>query len=89
MMYRTGQGADANLDKAFKWYRLAADQGHASAQYELGVMHQNGEGTICKMKSASAPTPDANCLAHNPGRPEISHLSAARDRNKNSIDRAV
>jgi TPR repeat protein len=27
-----------------KWYRLAAEQGHAKAQYNLGLMYYNGEG---------------------------------------------
>ena len=27
-----------------KWYRMAADQGHAKAQYNLGSMYSNGQG---------------------------------------------
>ena len=27
-----------------KWYRLAADQGFALAQYNLGIMYNKGEG---------------------------------------------
>jgi TPR repeat protein len=27
-----------------KWYTLAAEQGHASAQTNLGLMYANGEG---------------------------------------------
>ena len=27
-----------------KWYRLAAEQGYASAQFNLGVMYLNGRG---------------------------------------------
>ncbi len=27
-----------------RWYRLAADQGYASAQFNLGVMYATGEG---------------------------------------------
>ena len=30
--------------QAAKWYRLAADQGHASAQYSLGAMYETGQG---------------------------------------------
>jgi hypothetical protein len=30
--------------EAVKWFRKAADQGYARAQYILGVMHENGEG---------------------------------------------
>jgi TPR repeat protein len=27
-----------------KWYQLAADQGYAKAQHNLGLMHANGRG---------------------------------------------
>ena len=30
--------------EAIQWYRLAADQGHASAQGSLGVMYGSGQG---------------------------------------------
>ena len=30
--------------EAAKWYRLAADQGDASAQLNLGVSYDNGQG---------------------------------------------
>ena len=30
--------------EAARWYRLAADQGHAGAQYNLGLMYANGRG---------------------------------------------
>ena len=30
--------------EAVRWYRLAADQGHASAQYNLGLMYGDGQG---------------------------------------------
>ena len=30
--------------EAVKWYRLAAEQGNARAQYNLGYAYDNGEG---------------------------------------------
>ena len=30
--------------KVFERYKKAADQGHAPAQFNLGVMYSNGEG---------------------------------------------
>ncbi|MSP33056.1 MAG: sel1 repeat family protein, partial [Pseudolabrys sp.] len=30
--------------QAVKWYRLAADQGNAKAQSNLGLMYDNGQG---------------------------------------------
>ncbi len=33
-----------NYKQAFKWYKLVAKQGHAVAQYNLGIMYYLGEG---------------------------------------------
>jgi hypothetical protein len=33
-----------NLGEAAKWYRLAADQGHVRAEFNLGVMYAEGQG---------------------------------------------
>ena len=32
--------------EAVKWYRLAAEQGHASAQSNLGFMYGTGQGVL-------------------------------------------
>lgn len=42
--YYYGQGVPQDDGEAVKWYRLAAEQGHAEAQYSLGYMYDNGEG---------------------------------------------
>jgi len=34
----------ADYVEAVRWYRLAADQGNATAQFNLGVMSAKGEG---------------------------------------------
>ncbi len=39
-----GDGVTGNDSEAVKWYRKAADQGLASAQYNLGLMHADGRG---------------------------------------------
>ena len=36
-----------------RWYRLAADQGNAQAQYNLGVRYDNGEGVPQDYKAAA------------------------------------
>ena len=43
-MYRTGEGVPQDYGEAVKWFRLAADQGDASAQNNLGVMYEYGRG---------------------------------------------
>ena len=43
-MYANGQGVPQNYAEAVKWYRLAADQGNATAQFNLALMYANGQG---------------------------------------------
>ena len=43
-MYNTGEGVPQNYRKAAKWVRRAAEQGHADAQFTLGLMYYHGEG---------------------------------------------
>ena len=45
-MYETGEGVPENDPEAVRWFRLAADQGDADAQSNLGVMYANGEGVL-------------------------------------------
>ena len=43
-MYATGKGVPQNDAEAVTWYRQAAEQGHADAQFTLGVMYFAGKG---------------------------------------------
>ncbi len=43
-MYDTGRGVPQSNEDALKWYRMAAKQGEARAQYNLGLMYANGQG---------------------------------------------
>jgi TPR repeat protein len=43
-MYHYGLGVTENHAEAVKLYRLAAKQGDADAQSNLGIMHANGDG---------------------------------------------
>jgi TPR repeat protein len=43
-MYDNGDGVPKNAVEAVRWYRLAADQGVAQAQYNLGLMYGLGQG---------------------------------------------
>ena len=42
--YDNGQGVTRNYAEAAKWFRKAAEQGHATAQNNLGVCYENGRG---------------------------------------------
>ena len=43
-MYANGRGVRQDYAEAFRWFRQAAEQGYAKAQYNLGVMYANGRG---------------------------------------------
>jgi len=43
-MYHDGQGVPQNDAEALKWLRLAADQGDALAQCNLGLVYAEGWG---------------------------------------------
>ena len=43
-MYATGNGVPQDDQEAAKWYRKAAEQGHAGAQFLLGTMYVTGKG---------------------------------------------
>ena len=43
-MYNNGEGVPQDYQEGLKWLRLAAEQGHSSAQFNLGMMYNNGEG---------------------------------------------
>jgi uncharacterized protein len=47
-----GQGLPTDLNEAFRWFKLAADQGHPVAQYDLGRMYDFGQGTEKDLASA-------------------------------------
>ena len=41
-MFRNGQGVTQDYKTALKWYARVAKQGDALAQYNLGVMYEDG-----------------------------------------------
>ncbi len=45
-MYDEGQGVEKDNKEAVKWFQKAANQGHASAQNNLGVSYGYGQGVI-------------------------------------------
>ena len=45
-MYANGRGVLKDDAEAVRWYRLAADQGDATAKSNLGFMYTNGRGVL-------------------------------------------
>ena len=64
-MYEEGSGVPQDFAAALIWYRKAADQGDADAQFYLGGMYDNGKGVpqdyaaavtwICKRPTRAMP----------------------------------
>ena len=52
-MYDDGQGVPKDDKTTVKWYTLAAEQGNAFAQYNLGQMHRDGVGVSKNYETAA------------------------------------
>ena len=48
------EGVQQSNEEAVKWFRLAADQGLAEAQYNLGVAYSTGNGVKLNKATAKA-----------------------------------
>ena len=44
MVYASGDGVTKDAAEAVKWFRKAAEQGDAKAQYNLGLCYGHGDG---------------------------------------------
>ena len=53
-MYLKGEGVAKDGKEAAAWFRRAADQGHAKAQFILGLMYYRGEGVAKDEQEAAA-----------------------------------
>jgi uncharacterized protein len=45
-MYEKGEGVVQDYTEATKWYRKAADQGLAEAEFKLGLLSESGLGVM-------------------------------------------
>jgi TPR repeat protein len=52
-IYKSGNGASRDYKEAIKWYRLAAEQGHAESQNRLGIAYRKGQGVLQSHKEAT------------------------------------
>lgn len=50
--YYHGQGVEQSYEEALKWYRMAAEQGLAEAEYALGDMYYRGTGVVQDYETA-------------------------------------
>ncbi|BBF91582.1 serine/threonine-protein kinase [Blastochloris tepida] len=45
-LYEFGRGTERNMAEAFRWYRRAAEKGHAKSAYRVGAFYQQGWGGV-------------------------------------------
>lgn len=50
--YYSGGGVEKNYKEAVKWFRKAAEQGHAESQCTLGIFYYNGVGVAKNEREA-------------------------------------
>jgi TPR repeat protein len=46
MQFNDGRGVPQDCAEAAKWYRLAAEQGNAAAQNNMGNNYYDGDGVL-------------------------------------------
>ena len=51
-MYEYGEGVTQDSRTAIYWYKQAADQGEAGAQYLLGYLYEAGQGVRQNLETA-------------------------------------
>ena len=51
-IYLVGDGVQKNSKEAFKWFKIAAEQGNVESQFHLGLLYYNGEGVKKDVKEA-------------------------------------
>jgi len=51
-MYAVGLGVPRDEGEAFKWYNLAAAQGYADAQTNIGLRYATGQGVTLNYPEA-------------------------------------
>ena len=54
VLYNNGQGVPRDYAQAAFWYRKAADQGNAEAQFALALVYETGEEGVAKDSAEAA-----------------------------------
>lgn len=52
-MYENGKGVAQDRKRALELYKLAAEQSHVDAQFNLGLMYEKGKGVVQDDKRAA------------------------------------
>ena len=60
-MYERGEGVKKNMRQAADYYRIAANKGEDVAQYNLGILYENGFGKKTLSRDYQS---ECRCLLH-------------------------
>jgi len=80
-MYANGRGVARDDAQAVSWFRKAADQGNADAQYNLGELYAQGRGVAHDEAEAIAWYRKAVEKGHAGAQAALSKIEAARGDN--------
>ena len=53
VMYVRGLGVPKDYKESARWFKSAAEQGNAGAQFEVGMMYYKGEGVSSDLKESA------------------------------------
>jgi TPR repeat protein len=73
-MYSEGRGTQADPSAAIPWYRKAAHQGDAKAQYNLGLCYLDGDGVLKNRRLATRWFKEAAATGHKKAARELHKL---------------
>ena len=75
-MYYYGLGVTKDYSAAAKWFKLAADQGYAKAQFRLGYMYEKGRGVTLNYSEARKLYTLAENLGHEEAKERLEVINA-------------
>jgi TPR repeat protein len=73
-MYRSGKGVAQDQTEAGNWFRIAADQGHMDAQYNIGRHYESGQGVPKDFEEAKRWYRGAADRGHGPAKKALAKL---------------
>ena len=73
-IYLVGDGVQKDSTEAFRWFKMAAEQGNVESQFHLGLLYYNGEGINQNVKEAFKWFKMAAAQDHPEAQNNLSHM---------------
>ena len=84
LCYSAGTGVTTNSYEAVKWYKKAAEQGVAGAQYYLGICYLEGDGVRKNRPEAMRLFQKAAEQGHEDAKKALQHIEQQMNQNSNN-----